>query len=75
MEKPEIRKPVVAGQFYPSSKEAINKQIGEFVDKKVKKLDALACMLPHAGYIFSGAVAAQTVAGINIKDKIVLFEL
>ena len=72
MEKSEIRKPVVAGQFYPSSKEAINKQIGGFVDKEEKKLEALACMLPHAGYAFSGAVAAQTVARINIKDKIVL---
>jgi len=28
--------------------------------------------LPHAGYIYSGKVAAQTVASINIKDTIVL---
>jgi len=72
MEKFEIRKPAVAGQFYPSSKEGIKKQIEGFVGKEEDKLNVLACMLPHAGYTFSGMVAAQTVARINIKDKIVL---
>jgi len=72
MEKFEIRKPVVAGQFYPASKEELKRQIAGFIDKQADKLDAVACMLPHAGYVFSGAVAAETVSEINIKDKIIL---
>ena len=67
-----IRKPVVAGQFYPSSSQEIKRQIETFIDKNVKKQDVIACMLPHAGYMYSGRVAAQTLAQIYVKDKIIL---
>lgn len=74
MEKPELREPAVAGQFYPSSPEAIRKQIASFLDSPVavNKDDVIACLLPHAGYIYSGAVAARTLSGIKIKEKIIL---
>jgi AmmeMemoRadiSam system protein B len=42
------------------------------IDKKPEKLDVLACMLPHAGYMYSGLVAGQTVSRINLKDKMIL---
>jgi len=69
---PDLRKPVVAGQFYPSGLKELNKQIESFIDKKVTASDYLACMLPHAGYIYSGQVAAKTVSRVIIKDKIIL---
>ncbi len=72
MEKLSVRKPVVAGQFYPSSAAEINKQIESFLDKNAVKKDALACILPHAGFTYSGRVAVETVSRINIKDTIVL---
>ena len=72
MEQSKTRKPIVAGQFYPSSAEKLKKQIETLIDKKAAKLDALACVLPHAGYMYSGGVAAKTLSGINIKDKIIL---
>lgn len=67
-----LRKPVVSGQFYPSSKDALNSMIASFADKQAKKRDCLGAILPHAGYIYSGKVATQTVSGINIKDNLVL---
>ncbi len=67
-----IRQPQVAGKFYPSSAQALKNQIEAFIDKQADKLDIIACMLPHAGYIYSGSVAAQTVSRINIKNKIIL---
>jgi len=67
-----IRKPQVAGQFYPASEDSLKEQIGSFVDKGAKKRDAVACMLPHAGYLYSGYVAAQTVSQILIRDKVIL---
>jgi len=67
-----IRLPAVAGQFYPSSAGGIKSQIESFIDKKAKKSDCIACILPHAGYMYSGRVAAETVSQINIKDKIIL---
>lgn len=67
-----IRLPVVAGQFYPASREGLRKQIESFVDKRAEKKDAIACMLPHAGYMYSGSVACQTLSRVKLKDKIIL---
>jgi len=72
MEKSKIRKPAVAGQFYPLSSQELKEQISAFIDKKAVPQDAIACMLPHAGYVYSGLVAGQTVSRIKIKDKIIL---
>lgn len=72
MQQLKIRKPVVAGQFYPSSSSGLKNQIDALVDKKATKIDCLACMLPHAGYMYSGRVAALTVSRINIREKIIL---
>jgi len=66
-----IRKPVVAGQFYESGRKELIKQISGFV-KQGEAKDILACILPHAGYIYSGKVAVETVSGINIKDTVIL---
>ncbi|MBU4345817.1 MAG: AmmeMemoRadiSam system protein B [Candidatus Omnitrophica bacterium] len=72
MEKSKIRKPAVAGQFYPSSAQDLKNEIGKLIDKKAAKSDVIACMLPHAGYAYSGKVAADTVSSMNIKDKVIL---
>ncbi|MCX5704113.1 MAG: AmmeMemoRadiSam system protein B, partial [Candidatus Omnitrophica bacterium] len=67
-----VRKPSVAGQFYQAMPAALREQIDSLVDKKADKIDALACMLPHAGYTYSGRVAAETVSRVNLKEKIIL---
>lgn len=72
MESFKIRKPVVAGKFYPSSMQGLQSQINSFLDKDMEKADAIACMLPHAGYLYSGRVAVQTVSHIKLKDKIII---
>jgi len=72
MENLKIRRPAVAGQFYPASSQDLKNQISSFVDKGINKTDAIGCILPHAGYMYSGSVAAKTLSGINIKDKIIL---
>ncbi|MFH1640954.1 MAG: AmmeMemoRadiSam system protein B [Candidatus Omnitrophota bacterium] len=72
MEQSKIRRPAVAGQFYHSSKLGLEKQIKGLIDVTVVKTDAIACMVPHAGYMYSGNVAAATFSNINIKDKVIL---
>lgn len=72
MEKPKVREPAVAGQFYSSSRQGLRSQIETLIDKNTTKRDIIACMLPHAGYMYSGGVAAEVISGINVKDKIVL---
>jgi AmmeMemoRadiSam system protein B len=46
--------------------------ISSFVDKTVQKSDCFGCILPHAGYIYSGKVAACTIAEVKVKDTVVL---
>ena len=67
-----MRKPAVAGQFYPSSPKELNTQIESLIDKRADKYETIACVLPHAGYIYSGEVAAKTLSRIKIRDKIIL---
>lgn len=67
-----IRKPCVAGQFYPSSSQQLKSEIESLIDKGADKREALACMLPHAGYMYSGRVAGEVASSINITDRIIL---
>jgi len=67
-----LRKPVVAGKFYPSSAKELKAMISSFAEKVKQKNDCFGCILPHAGYIYSGKIAALTISGIKIKDTVVL---
>lgn len=64
-----IREPVVAGQFYPSDKDEIYNSIQYFLNnsKKVISEEVKAIVVPHAGYIYSGQVAAKSFRQLN-KD-------
>jgi AmmeMemoRadiSam system protein B len=65
----DIRYNIVAGSFYPGNADTLKKQITEFLskaeDKKIKDIKALIC--PHAGYIYSGQVAAYSYRQIEGK--------
>ncbi|MFH0935493.1 MAG: AmmeMemoRadiSam system protein B [Candidatus Omnitrophota bacterium] len=72
MERPDLRKPAYAGQFYPATAAGISRQIEAFIPGLAQKIDIIGCVLPHAGYAYSGRVAVETVAQINIKQRIFL---
>jgi len=58
----DIRRPAVAGQFYPASATDLRKQIQQFFQaaKLVSVPGRIVGMIsPHAGYIYSGWVAAH----------------
>ena len=55
------RQPAVAGAFYPGSKDEIDKMLHHFFDNvknlpKTKKINGI--IVPHAGWVYSGQVAA-----------------
>ncbi len=66
------RKPAVAGQFYPGRSDELNAQLiklfADAVPKKSDK-DVLAIISPHAGYVFSGPVAASSFNQIDPRKK------
>ena len=61
METQKTRKPAVAGSFYPASAKEIKSMLGGWLHPSGN--DALtpprAIIVPHAGYVFSGEVAAS----------------
>ena len=64
-----IRKPAVAGYFYPKDKENLTKTVDDFISNvKYEQIAGkiLGIMSPHAGYDFSGQVAAYSYR--HIKD-------
>lgn len=72
MENSNLRKPAVAGQFYSSSPARLRTEIELLLKKEVTKKEVIACMMPHAGYMYSGKVAAAVASSINLKEKIIV---
>lgn len=73
MNRPDlVRRPCVAGQFYPDDPEELRRLLSSFKVSSASKREAIGCLLPHAGYIYSGKVAAQTLAEIKIRDTLIL---
>ncbi len=67
----EVRRPAVAGLFYPGNKKALINQIDKFlknVPNKKEKGKLLALIVPHAGYIYSGQVAAYAYKELLNRD-------
>ena len=58
-----VRKPAVAGSFYPSSAKEINSMLGAWMHPSGDKAPQ-ALIVPHAGYVFSGEVAASAYNSI-----------
>ena len=68
-----MRTPAVAGQFYPSDPAVLRQTILALTPQiRTEKKKAIAVIAPHAGYIYSGGVAAETFAHITIPDTIIL---
>jgi len=68
-----IRRPAVAGQFYPAEPSMLDAQVRECLDLSVKrKEDALGCVCPHAGYMYSGKVAGAVYSRISVPETVVI---
>ena len=67
-----VRQPYVCGKFYPSQPEDLKDMLSSFVSQKSSKVLAKGMILPHAGYVFSGKVAAVTAAKVIPKKKIII---
>ena len=73
MDKILTRKAAVAGSFYPGKKKALSEMISAFRKDCVKtpklKGELRGLIVPHAGYIYSGIVAAAGYALLASKKK------
>jgi len=57
-----IRPPMVAGMFYPQKKQTLEREVAMLLENAQEKNISgrvLSLIVPHAGYLYSGGVAAR----------------
>jgi hypothetical protein len=76
--KEDIRRPAVAGSFYPADPPTLSRQVREFLNRAPKEEipgEIVGLVSPHAGYLYSGQVASQAfklVEGRNFDAVVVV---
>ncbi len=68
-----IRKPAVAGTFYPGQPEVLRSAVEHYLAAAQRKAERRpkALIVPHAGYLYSGPVAASAYATLQpFRDTI-----
>ncbi len=75
----EVRKPAVAGQYYPDDAEQLSTMVDTFLTQAqevgAERPEPIAIIVPHAGYIFSGQVAAyafKQIEGVDYEAIVVV---
>lgn len=71
-----IRPPAVAGMFYPDDPDELVAMVdGMLQQAKVPPIAPRALIAPHAGYIYSGPIAAHAYATLKDRDiqRVILF--
>jgi hypothetical protein len=67
-----LRKPAVAGRFYPEDPEDLREEVSEYMaratDSRRPPVRAIGCIAPHAGYMYSGHVAGAVFAQLEIPS-------
>jgi len=67
-----LRAPAVAGQFYPGRKSVLASELSRLIPAVTDRRRALGVMSPHAGYVYSGAVAGRTFAAVTIPPEVLI---
>lgn len=69
-----MRQPAVAGSFYPGSAKTLALTVEELLPDPagIEKLHGLAVVSPHAGYVYSGALAALTLSSVIIPETVII---
>jgi AmmeMemoRadiSam system protein B len=76
MQTPAIRRPAVAGRFYPAKPESLTRQLDQYLTGEgvaaEKSAAALGCLVPHAGYMYSGHVAGAVFCRLPARAAYII---
>ena len=75
-----IRQPAVAGRFYPGSAQRLRAEVETFTTAPATtaqiasepKIAAKGCVVPHAGYMYSGAVAGAVYRRLDLPRRTII---
>lgn len=68
----QVRRPAVAGRFYPGDPETLRRDIQQYVSVTGNKIHAVGCVAPHAGYMYSGHVAGAVYARLQLPKRYII---
>jgi AmmeMemoRadiSam system protein B len=71
-----VREPAVAGRFYPGSAAQVARDVAllyrDAGGAGAPGEPAVAVMCPHAGWVYSGQLAARTLAAVRVPERVVV---
>jgi MEMO1 family protein len=76
MEPTSVRSPAVAGRFYPGKREVLLREVDQYLqpesDDEKTISSAIGCVVPHAGYMYSGHVAGAVYRQLPVRSHYVV---
>ncbi|MDR3631273.1 MAG: AmmeMemoRadiSam system protein B [Desulfocapsaceae bacterium] len=67
------RLPAVAGRFYPADPSELAREVRRLIGTPpADRQKALALICPHAGYMYSGGLAAETIRQVIIPETVII---
>jgi MEMO1 family protein len=72
-----VRQPAVAGTFYPAHAQRLRAEVESYTSTPAdapaaEKIRALGCVVPHAGYMYSGHVAGALYGRLELPRRFVI---
>ena len=67
-----VRHPAVAGRFYPGNAKALSAAVQSYFPYQAVAKPAIGCIVPHAGYVYSGPVAGAVFAAVEVPKVCVV---
>lgn len=73
------REPAVAGRFYPASAAALAEEVASYLAERPDgratqepPRPVIGLLAPHAGYMYSGAIAGAAYARVDVPDRAIV---
>jgi AmmeMemoRadiSam system protein B len=67
-----IRPPAVAGQFYPAEAGKVEAELDRVITPVDEPRAAIAVVVPHAGWMYSGATAGKVYSAVRIPNRVIM---
>ncbi|MEN6459522.1 MAG: AmmeMemoRadiSam system protein B [Thermoguttaceae bacterium] len=69
----DVRQPAVAGGFYPSDPDEVQRQLDALFPKEMPTRQPWAgALTPHAGWVYSGRLAAAVLSRIEMPNQVIV---
>ena len=67
-----LREPAVAGRFYPADPATLTNDVRSYLSPPGPLIKARGCVVPHAGYMYSGQVAGAVFSRLEIPTHCII---